>query len=324
MQKLGRKEAQMTTKIEWCEETWNPITGCTPISEGCAHCYAQRMAKRLAGRYGYPRDDPFRPGVFHPDQLNKPMEWKKPRRIFVVSMGDLFHEKVGLLDVIAVFDVIRMCPQHTFLLLTKRPARAFELLAGGTFLPNVWIGVTAENQQRADELVPILLDIPAAKRFVSVEPMLSAIDLTNYNPGYGMNNLNLLGGPGFVDGFGEVDKMPFDCLDWVILGGETGPGARPMHPDWARGVRDQCVAAGVPFFFKSFGAWADYYSQPGSDGPRWTPEAKALAALPTQYVTTEGRVDGVARFGSAKMAKVGKKTAGRLLDGREWNERPGT
>lgn len=222
----------MTTKIEWCDETWNPITGCTPISEGCANCYARRMANRLRGRHGYPEDDPFRPGTVHDDKLDQPGKWRKARRVFVCSMGDLFHAQVSGKAINLVWSMVYNWNQHKFLFLTKRPdnlRRWTKRKSEGTFWPEddiwpdwTWLGVTAENQARAEERIPILLDTPAAVRFVSLEPLLGPVDLTPW-----------------------IDK-----LDWVIVGAETGPGARLMARDWARSIHNQCVAAGVPFFFK--------------------------------------------------------------------------
>jgi len=183
------------TKIEWTEYSWNPVTGCTPASEGCKNCYAKRMATRLKGRYGYPEDEPFKV-TLHPEKLKEPLKWKKPRRVFVCSMGDLFHEQVPDEYIAKVWEVMNNASQHTFLVLTKRPQRMKDFLArlgwyihdrdgypmeavldeGGKYtLKNVWLGVTAENQQRADERIPILLQIPAAVRFVSIEPMLGPV-----------------------------------------------------------------------------------------------------------------------------------------------------
>lgn len=230
----------MGTKIEWCDETWNPITGCTPISEGCKNCYAERMTKRLAGRFGYPRIDPFSPAMWHEDQLNKPLKWKKPRKVFVCSMGDIFHDDVYLWQIDAILEVISACPQHTFLLLTKRPENIDRKiyttnpiepcreLGGGDYLPNVWIGVTVENQKQADIRTPELLKSEFARlcpvRFVSVEPML-----------------------------GSVQFAIADGLDWVICGGETGPGARLMRNEWVLYLLNQCKTSDVPFFFKQWG-----------------------------------------------------------------------
>jgi protein gp37 len=226
----------MATRIEWCDETWNPVTGCAPISEGCDNCYAQRMANRLRGRYGYPAEKPFRV-TWHADRLAKPERWRRPRRIFVCSMGDLFHGDVRVEWIDKMLAVMAECPQHTFMVLTKRAMNIESKLYGeapcrflgaGGCLPNLWLGVTAENQFRADKNVAELLKIPAALRFVSAEPLLGPVDLVSA----GLRPMN---------------------IDWVICGGETGPGARLVHPDWVRSLRDQCVAAGVPFFFKGWG-----------------------------------------------------------------------
>ena len=424
------------TRIEWADTVWNPVTGCTPVSPGCAHCYARAMARRLAGRCGYPADEPFRV-TLHPERLEEPLQWKKPRRVFVGSMSDIFHKEVPDKFLDRIFAVIALCPQHTFLILAKRPERmrlyltnasrpfaiqkamdeisvdlasksiseewrpvpgyegsyevsnhgrvrrvgggstkgrrnlegilrpratrggyrsvcfsmeaqlnqvrinrlVLEAFAGpppfpdaearylngnptdnrivnlcwgskkdnmadasrhGTAgvwmkgrakftpdqvaeirdlrakgmklddiaakfntnrkhisaiclgrkyrpstipwpLPNVWIAVTAEDQQRANERVPLLLQIPAAVRFVSVEPMLETVDLSSWLP----------------------------CLDWVICGCETGPQARPMEADWVRDLRDECTAAGVPFFLKAMRVDGRVVKLPELDGRKW-------------------------------------------------------
>lgn len=289
----------MSTKIEWCQETWNPITGCSKISEGCKNCYAERMSKRLAGRYGYPKHNPFAV-TFHPDRLDQPLKWKKPKRIFVCSMGDLFHEKVSEYDILAIWQrmgefhdlngqiaPVEKRPGHTYLVLTKRPERALDFLSRrypkGFERSNVWIGVTCENQQAADERIPILLQIPAAVRFVSCEPLLGEID------------------------FSHLPESGAE-LDWVITGGESGPGARPMHPDWARSIRGQCQAAGVPFFFKQWGAWT------GAKG--WYLQDN-MASCKSMIVDK----DIEDKIGIS-MGRVGKKKAGRILDGRTWGEYP--
>lgn len=219
----------MPTKIEWCQETWNPITGCTPISEGCQHCYAARMAKRLAGRFGYPKDNPFKPGIFHSRQYAKPASWRKPRMIFVCSMGDLFHQDVPghLINKIFAMMLHPMsgADHHTYLLLTKRPERILQAAHPERFKgrPNIWLGVTAENQNRHDERWESLKKIPAHTRFLSIEPMLEPVELTP-----------------------ECISRP----DWVICGPETGPIARPFNYDWARALRDQCQRMDIPFFYK--------------------------------------------------------------------------
>jgi protein gp37 len=239
----------MPSRIEWTDETWNPITGCTPISEGCDHCYAQRMAKRLAGRYGYPDDDPFRV-TFHSNRLGQPLKWKKPRRVFVCSMGDLFHPGVSFAKHQSVFSGCYNAPQHTYLFLTKRPRVAYNAFGswlGGHAMPrNWWVGVTAENQARADKRIPVLLEIPAAVRFVSVEPMLGPVDIKKY---LDLAHADDIDGLDYDDRFGPWRHG----LNWVICGGETGPGARTMRPEWARSLRGQCQAADVPFFFKKMG-----------------------------------------------------------------------
>ena len=237
----------MPTRIEWCDETINPITGCTPISPGCDNCYAKKLSNRLKGRHGYPADYPFMPGTFHLSELEKPLKWKKKRRIFISSMGDLFHPSVKYSDFEEIMQVVAETT-HTYIMLTKRPQIMLEHMKLYTneeiLLPdNLWLGVTAENQRTADERIPVLLQIPAAIRFVSVEPMLSGIDL------FQAKAIN--GGP--CGGGGEAGPVEYDIvsyLDWVICGAETGPGKRPMDLDWARRIRDQCRAAGVPFFFK--------------------------------------------------------------------------
>lgn len=325
-----------TTKIEWCDRTWNVITGCTPISEGCQNCYAKRMSNRLKGRCGYDADNPFKV-TLHQDRLDQPLRWKKPRKIFVCSMGDLFHKDVPFDQISQVFDV--MCswrwptkeaecsgdaslledPGHTFMVLTKRPERIPEWLswlghywtgdspvninleAEGHFGKHIWFGVTAENQARADERIPILLQIPAAVRFVSVEPMLGPVDLNHLQPNREVE-IDCLNG---THGITRPHVGANNKLTWVICGGETGPGARPLHPDWVRSLRDQCQAAGVPFFFKSWGDWCT-----ASQCEVWDPCKHA--------------VPGPMPFGDYQdVHRVGKKAAGRLLDGREWNEYPG-
>lgn len=229
----------MGTKIPWADEVWNPVTGCTPISEGCQNCYAKRMSNRLRGRFGYPEDEPFRV-TLHPDRLDQPLRWRKPRRVFVCSMGDLFHDAVPETFQGVIWSIMQMCPQHTFLILTKRAQlmlfrlERYVLPLTGE-LDNVWLGVTAENQQRADERIPVLLQIPAAVRFVSLEPLLAGVDVRGL-----LCTLNA---------YSIYEARA--GIDWVIVGAETGPGARPMDNDWARSIRDQCRSAGVPFFMKA-------------------------------------------------------------------------
>lgn len=263
------------SKIEWLARprtvpaSWNPVTGCTKISEGCKHCYAERMAKRLAGRFGYPADDPFRV-TWHPDRLTEPLRWRKPRTVFVCSMGDLFHRDVPGTLILDVWRVMQRTPQHTYIVLTKRADRMEHILNKwlpsaweisfmesypGT-LPNVWLGVTAENQQRANKRIPLLLQCSAAVRFVSIEPIVGPVDVSNWTGGFLEGRLSGYDEAGrYVESDLYRQYIPAPVqLDWIICGGESGPGARPMNPDWARDVRDQCAAAGVPFFFKQWGS----------------------------------------------------------------------
>ena len=216
----------MPTKIEWCDETWNPVTGCTPISAGCQNCYAKRMANRLRGRFGYPKDDPFKPATHHGyDVLNRPLSWRKPRRIFTCSMGDLFHDKVKLYDQLDIWKIVEECRQHTFLMLTKRPDRMkwfFDKMKKWGIIHNLWLGVTAENQKRYEERWIIASKIPAMVKFVSLEPALEYIDIDIFAP----------------------------WPDWVIWGPETGPGKRPFKNEWAESVFKQCQEKNIPFFDK--------------------------------------------------------------------------
>lgn len=323
------------SKIQWTDATWNPVVGCSPASPGCDNCYASRMAHRLGKNPATPQYAGLTEGGVWTGEtrlvekaLLQPLGWKKGRRVFVCSMGDLFHESVPFEWVDKVFSVMALASQHTFMVLTKRPEQMREYLRRYDGVPtaltwpypNIWLGVTAENQAMADARIPILLDTPAAKRFVSVEPMLGPVNLE----------------PWLEDACDSCDECRSDChihktvyrdskhlldpeqpafgyhpeivcLDWVICGGGTGPGARPMHPDWPRGLHDQCAAARVAFFFKQWGEWAPW------DDDNWS--------LPS------GADDMVARdksrmVGGIEFLKVGSSRAGRLLDGREHNDIP--
>jgi protein gp37 len=240
----------MATTIEWTEETWNPATGCTKISPGCKHCYAEGVAERFFAKQ-YPKnpDGSFRKFTdvrMHPDRLEEPLRRRKPTMYFVNSMSDLFHEDVDFLFVGQVFAVMAKCPQHTFQILTKRPERMLDFFNRTTPnlmfvpdwpLPNVWLGVSVESQKYADQRIPLLLETPAAVRFLSVEPLLEEVDL--------QTNRNYL--RGVQDGY-------IPPIDWVIVGGESGPGARPFGLAWAEKLRLQCLATQVPFFFKQCGS----------------------------------------------------------------------
>ena len=220
--------------IEWAEKTWNPITGCSPVSEGCKNCYAKRMANRLRGRYGYPQDEPFQVVLHSDKKLREPYSWIKPRRIFVCSMGDLFHGVVPVNWVYEIFEVMERCPQHTFMILTKRPERMESLVMGVVtrreteHRKHIWLGITAENQKRWDER-KFFLRISAAVLFVSIEPILGPI------------NLGMSGIPGTLEA---------DTPEWVIVGAETGPGKRPAKSEWIADIVRQCKEAGIPLFMK--------------------------------------------------------------------------
>lgn len=242
------------SKIEWTDETWNPIVGCSRVSAGCDHCYAERMAARIkAAQPGSQYREVTLCGKwngnteFIESALLKPLRWKKPRMVFVCSMSDLFHEDTPFEWIDRVFDVIANCPHHTFQVLTKRPMRMLEYF--GTWkmfpnlnLPNVWLGVSAESQEWVDKRIPILLRVPgAAVRFVSVEPMIGPVslrwakwhDYSDRSPGAIHDHLD-----------GARD------LDWVICGCESGPGRRPMEKNWAASLIQQCEEAGIAFFMK--------------------------------------------------------------------------
>ena len=208
--------------IEWTESTWNPVTGCTKISPGCKHCYAERMAKRLQAM-GQPNYANGFNLTMHEHVLELPLKWKKPQTIFVNSMSDLFHESVNVEFVQRAFDVMRRASRHQFQVLTKRSERLRQLSPILTWAPNIWMGVSVENEDyvfRIDDL----RQTGAHIKFLSLEPLL-----------------------------GPVRDLRLDGIDWVIVGGESGPGARPMRKSWVIDIRDQCHSASVPFFFKQWG-----------------------------------------------------------------------
>lgn len=391
------------TKIEWTDATWNPITGCSIVSPGCANCYAMKLAgtrlKHHPSREGLTRDSKAGPVWtgevrFNAEWLDQPLRWTKPRMIFVCAHGDLFAEGVPDEWIDQVFAVMALCPQHTFQVLTKRPERMREYLRGERDsrvasrvtdypirdkammqrmlreiddawpvipegdpewpdglrirrwpLPNVWLGVSVEDQRRADERIPILLDTPAAIRWISAEPLLGPVDLEPWlhwpSTLVEMQDGSSFGcvecddrcdhcpkdkavyrcevGPSDADGVPAFVTDERMTIDWVVAGGESGQDARPMHPDWARSLRDQCAAAGVPFVFKQWGEWtdgqnveryrgmidvADYF-----DGV-WHYGRESLSR-------TDGHIDD-----EPEVYRTGKRAAGRLLDGVEHNGYP--
>ncbi len=403
------------SKIEWTDTTWNPVTGCTKVSQGCKNCYAERV---------FPRPYPGRAFTdvrTHPDRLDAPLRMKKGRRIFVNSMSDLFHEDVPDDFIDQVFAVMGACQHHTFQVLTKRPSRMLEwfserwqpapeatqreiyerhkklsesvgveiapfrldqegedrcdqvdlafsnlilpgsggghdhfynadgstryMTAGWPF-PNVWLGVSVEDQATADERIPQLLRTPAAVRFVSAEPLLGPIDLMCinavdwrecYTVETGRGRLNALTGwcyiehledGGWVDVCEVGDKTRgreaprvHPAIDLVIAGGESGPKARPSHPNWFRSLRDQCANTKTPFFFKQWGEWWECDLEPDSgDGKAVYP----LDPFHLQQLQQEGveRRYQTLSVGAGDFMRVGKKAAGRLLDGRTHSELP--
>jgi protein gp37 len=230
------------SKIEWTESTWNPVTGCSKVSPGCAHCYAERMAKRLRAM-GQPNYANGFQVALHEHVLDLPLDWKKPQVIFVNSMSDLFHEQVPFDFIRRTFEVMRQASWHVFQVLTKRSERLAECADRLEWPPNVWMGVSVESEEflpRVDDL----RSAGAALRFLSIEPLLA-----------------------------PLPELDLQGIDWVIVGGESGPKARPMQEEWVREIRDQCLDSGVPFFFKQWGG-------------------------------------------------TNKKRAGRLLEGRTWDEMP--
>ncbi len=210
------------SSIEWTEFTWNPVTGCTKISAGCENCYAERMAKRLKAM-GQPNYSNGFEVTCHPDVLERPLKWKKPQVIFVNSMSDLFHKEIPASFVDEIFYTMNQTPWHTYQILTKRSERLSQLFSRFNWSSNIWMGVTVENADHMDR-IDDLRKVPSSVRFLSLEPLLGPLP-----------NLNL------------------ENINWVIVGGESGPGARPMRKEWALEIRDQCLKAGIPFFFKQWG-----------------------------------------------------------------------
>lgn len=354
------------TSIEWADKTWSPIIGCDRVSPGCDACYAINTA-RIRESNPHPAIAAAFAGTTQrtdngidwsgrvnllDNRLTEPLRWKKPRKVFVNSLSDLFHKAVPTKFIAKVFAVMALTPQHTYQVLTKRHGRmrsllnetafvdavreqmyaldAYATLARGALstwpLPGVWLGVSVEDQKRADLRIPALVDTPAAVRFLSCEPLLGPVDLTAWMPtGHaswrcqGPDCRRFYSGPlqqhcpdcgregywtGSHTGNGRPNGQP---IGWVIAGGESGRGARPMSPDWARSIRDQAQAAGVPYLFKQWGEYA-----------------------PTGYMAIGAREKGCVFVGDPiddlghrwEMRRLGKKAAGRELDGRTWDQFP--
>ncbi len=327
----------MPSLIEWTDETWNPVTGCTKVSQGCKNCYAERIYER------------FHPGQkfttvrTHTSRLQIPIHWKKPRMIFVNSMSDLFHESVDPDFIAQVFRIMEQTPHHTYQILTKRPAQMlawFKAYNAEKPLPNVWLGVSVEDQKTANERIPLLIQVPAAVKFLSCEPLLGLINLAESigeSEDDDWYEVNLLQD---ANDDHEPEELIEECeaesdwinygsdlvtnpewkewhswrrwragmfklgrkIDWLICGGESGPHARPMHPNWARELRDQCEVASIPFFFKQWGEFI--YNEAPSNSVFSDNSPVPPTMNPVAYT------------------RVGKKRAGHLLDGQEYRQFP--
>lgn len=333
------------THIEWTDATWNPVTGCTKVSQGCKHCYAERDWKRLSAHREKPNaytGRAFTDVMCHPERLAQPLRWRAPRRIFVNSMSDLFHPDVPDAFIDQVFAAMALAPQHTFQVLTKRPARmreymslgdrrelvacrAYALLGGVMHaldemewpLNNVWLGVSIEDQSTADERIPLLIRTRAAVRWVSGEPLLGDVTLDpDWLTGQYLDHAedctdDLCALNGDIHSCVGV-VLPQQGVDWVVTGGESGPNARPSNPNWFRRLRDQCAAHGVPFLFKQWGEWAP---------ARQIPHGTALKAEDIGHFPKDGgEFETFARRPipgdiGYRMGRIGKRRAGRLLDG---------
>lgn len=235
--------ASIKTGIEWTDKTWNPTTGCNKISPGCKHCYAEEITRRFAG--SFPEGFKF---TLHPDRLMQPKSWRKPSLIFVNSMSDLFHEQMPLTYLKQIFEVMEACPQHVFQVLTKRADRLAEIAPLLAWPDNVWMGVSIETQQYAGR-VNLLRTVPAKVRFLSCEPLLGPLELD------------------------------LTDIHWVITGGESGRGHRPIEEAWVRGIRDQCQASGVAFFHKQWGGPTPKSRGRLLDGKTWDEMPVLLAAI---------------------------------------------
>ncbi|MDM8536940.1 phage Gp37/Gp68 family protein [Desulfobacterales bacterium HSG17] len=234
------------TKIEWTESTWNPVTGCTKISKGCQNCYAERMSKRLAGRHGYSKDNPFQV-TLHPNRLLQPLKWKGNHIIFVCSMGDIFHKDVPEDYILQVLDIIKKSPNHTFQILTKRAKRMLQISEKIKKWPeNVWMGVTVESKS-CIKRIDLLNQVKSTVRFLSCEPLLN-----------------------------DLGRLDLKKINWVIVGGESGFKARPMAPKWATNIRDQCLKADIPYFFKQWGGFNKKKAGRHLEGQEWNQMPKYL------------------------------------------------
>lgn len=302
------------TKIEWATHTFNPWEGCQKVGPGCDHCYAEARNQRFVGGTNWGPGAPRRRTSVQ--NWNLPRKWNREAkasgtrpRVFCASLADVFDNAVDPAWRVDLFHLISQTPNLDWLLLTKRPGNIAAMMPSYSHThrswPNVWLGCTVVNQAEADRDIPKLLALPAKVRFLSIEPMLGPIDLRKW---IGVEPI-IAGLSSYQDQDGfvrqDIGGGIMDGLGWIICGGESGPHARPMHPDWARLLRDQCKAAGVPFLFKQWGDWAV------------TDDPEVICSVPTAQRDFLG-----ASIGEA-MIRVGKKRAGRILDGRSWDEVPG-
>jgi len=367
------------SKIEWCDHTFSPWWGCTKVSDGCKNCYAEGVAKRFGndcwGVNGKRR-------MMSEAYWRQPLKWNREaeaagvrRRVFCASMADVFEDRPELIAPRQrLFELIDATPNLDWLLLTKRPENIKRLWPFRFYdeqfnWPNIWIGTSIENQEMADQRIPELLKVQAKVRFLSCEPLLGPVDLERWmhNSGYeNQDEVFLCHGCG-ASGTGKYFSVPtggddFDCqcsecgrpvedgvvdtignIDWVIVGGESGSKARPMHPAWARSIRDQCMAAGTPFLFKQWGEWAPFATQafyekgtlwPGNDetvggdcgGPACITHDKVSlrdgTKIKCKILKMEEHRWGKENKLRMTYCKIGKKKAGRILDGRTWDEYP--
>lgn len=293
------------TKIEWADYTFNPWIGCSKVSAGCKHCYAETLMDTRYGRVEW--------GEHGTRVRTSPGNWKKPiswdkqvestglKRVFCASLADVFEDRPELEQWRTdLFGLIQQTPNLIWMLLTKRPENVLNMGFNQEALPNVWIGTSVENQETANERIPHLLKVPAAVRFLSCEPLLGPVDLKTVQYDNIVEIDSLTGDHGVIKPYrGRSGNK----INWVIVGGESGSNARPMHPDWVRSLRNQCVESGVPFFFKQNGA----YRPASNDDPLYKQQHKFMFS----------------EFATVPMVKISKKEDDRLLDGREWNEFPG-
>lgn len=275
------------SKIEWTNETWNPVTGCSKYSEGCQNCYAEKMTKRLAAMRQEKYKNGFNKVVFHPEELNRDFGGKS-KMIFVNSMSDTFHADISKFQISKMLEYCSFNKQHIFQILTKRAARVEEF----SYPPNVWLGVTVEKENYKNR-IEFLRNTDAKIKFLSCEPLL-----------------------------GDLGELDLTGIDWVIAGGESGPGARPMHPDWVRNIQKQCQEQNVPFFFKQWGEWSVVYERnKGGTADNYFNDTE------TEYYNRYRRLNfaGGCGFHGENVCyfdKVGKSKSGAILDGKEYKEFP--